>query len=835
MSRVAEVVGAAGEEEDALSVILSSELIGLLSEQLYKSPIKALEELVVNAYDADASECRIGLPTGGGGLFWNAVFVFDDGSGMDHAGLADLWHVGHSKKRGDRLSAVRQRKQIGKFGIGKLATYSLAYQVTYLTRVADEGDYVRATTLDYREFLSDPRGGSVPVTLPVRRFPINDLLTNPEFESNLRAVSINPDRLAELPSWTLVILEDLRDAVQEIQRGRLEWVLSTAMPLGEEFKCYINDKHVKSSKEDYDVVTEFSVAELPEKRISRLKETTGEDWKVQGGKLACGSFPSGIEGRVLVTLQSLYGQKSDDLVRSNGFFVRVRGRLVNVDDPLFGMRPLSYETLARFRADITADDLDEILTAPREGVEQGNLRKKFTDVLETLFYEARSRYEQYHQMLGKQEKHKNEGARNYVNPRYVERPVADALIVTAAEQVAGTDGRGADADGEWFYLDLPAGADLSAIASGLYSDEREVAYRYDRVNEGRSARMVKFDPEQSIFYLNADHDLVRSHDDNPGARKLLEDMVSAEALLEVYLREKGMTASAVGEVLEQRDQLLRSLTRDNVYSIASIAQQLRDSGTDERDLEVNLVVAARALGFVAKHLSGAKNPDGIARLADYPDGEKVITLEAKSSKDVPSLGAIDFAGLLEHVRNEHAHGCLLVAPSYPGSSAEDSAAARRAEELKISCWTVEQLSDVLAAAENRHVTARHILNIVLNYFRPDSVANAVKELLDDNRIDHRMLYRAVILALRKLDGKLLDQPRTRDAVTAIISLQDGFEEVKSAEVRRAIEDLAGASQGGMTISGERIIMHVSVDELSRRVAPLLGDPGESRGPGTFRL
>lgn len=329
-----------GDAEEDLRVILSAELIGLLSEQLYKSPIKAIEELVVNAYDADASECRIGIPGGGEGLFFNAVYVFDDGNGMNHDGLADLWHVGHSKKAEEgRISTQKKRKQIGKFGIGKLATYSLAFRVTYITRV-DGDEEVRATTLDYREFMSAPEGAGVPVSLPVRKMSISSLLSQEDLVANIAAVGIDSDRLEQGQQWTLVILEDLKDSVQEMKHGRLLWVLSTAMPLGDEFKCYVNGDQVLSSKENAEKVVSFGVTELSEARLSSLNKKYGENWHVKDGALVSSSFPAGVTGIAYVTRQSLYG-KSDDIARSNGFFVRVRGRLVDTDDPLFGMRPLS--------------------------------------------------------------------------------------------------------------------------------------------------------------------------------------------------------------------------------------------------------------------------------------------------------------------------------------------------------------------------------------------------------------------------------------------------------------------------------------------------------------
>jgi len=52
---------ASGDVVATLDVSLSNEIVHLLSEQLYTSPLKAIEELVVNSYDADAAECRIAL------------------------------------------------------------------------------------------------------------------------------------------------------------------------------------------------------------------------------------------------------------------------------------------------------------------------------------------------------------------------------------------------------------------------------------------------------------------------------------------------------------------------------------------------------------------------------------------------------------------------------------------------------------------------------------------------------------------------------------------------------------------------------------------------------
>lgn len=89
---LAESLSSIGNEAGNIDVTLSNELVQLLSEQLYQSPLKAIEELVVNSYDADAGECRVFVPSGEEPSR-RYVIVYDDGVGMDEAGLRDLWRV----------------------------------------------------------------------------------------------------------------------------------------------------------------------------------------------------------------------------------------------------------------------------------------------------------------------------------------------------------------------------------------------------------------------------------------------------------------------------------------------------------------------------------------------------------------------------------------------------------------------------------------------------------------------------------------------------------------------------------------------------------------------
>jgi hypothetical protein len=619
-------------------------------------------------------------------------------------------------------------------------------------------------------------------------------------------------------SWTLVLLEGLKPKASDIKLGTLHWVLRTAMPLKADFKLFLNNEEVRSAKEDYDIAASFKVSELPPERIKALNEQKADRWRIEGDAVYSNTFKQGIRGSVLVTVRTLPGKKSDDLARSNGFFVKVLGRLINQEEPFFGMTHLHYGTFNRFRADIEADDLDTIITAPREGVGLSDMRAKFEDFLVEIFQEARSRYLRYEEEQSSAEQRKKEQSRSFVSSTLIEHPIAGVLTQTPFQP-------GAEPDNSWFYLDTSSIIELRALAGRLYTSPRK-RFQYEYVGFGSTARLVRFDPENAKFLLNIDHPFVNAHHDDPRAKLLLEDMATSEVLLEVELRLFSVVPQIIGEVLERRDELLRALALDHPYSVSAVAKTLRDSAGDEYDLEIALVAAARALGFVAKHISGDSEPDGVARFVEYPEKATLITLEAKSSSKVPSLSAIDFAGLREHVTKKNAAGCLLIAPAYPGQSKDDNAAANRAKELGISCWTIDQLAKVVESAEARHITAKQVLEIVLSSFAPADVSKSVENLFTAPAWDNEVLGNAIVKSLQFLVGKLPDAPRNVDQIASVLAGDARFAGIKREDVRKAISTLAAASRGGLVLDGDTLVVLTSYEDLARRIAPLTGFAGQ---------
>ena len=136
-----------GNKIGNISVKINYRIIELFSAGLYSSPNKAFEELVSNAYDANASKVSIYLPEQ---IKQNSMMIVcDNGSSMDSAELHQLWKIGSSKKRESESS---DRPPIGQFGIGKLATFVLATRLTYICKKNSE---IRLVTMDYGDLKKD--------------------------------------------------------------------------------------------------------------------------------------------------------------------------------------------------------------------------------------------------------------------------------------------------------------------------------------------------------------------------------------------------------------------------------------------------------------------------------------------------------------------------------------------------------------------------------------------------------------------------------------------------------------------------------------------------------
>ena len=411
-----------GTPVSKIPVELSTRFLEHFSEQLYSSPQKAFEELISNGWDAGATVVDVRIDANLEES--NATLaVFDNGASMDLDGLSDLWHIAFSPKEGH--ATKHGRPVIGKFGIGKLATYVLAERLTYICR-ADDG-VIRRVTMNYGDV--DTQKGAKPDRL------INNLeldvfeLGSKSLAAALMAVS-NGDEILRLidqqapdarqhgstaavappfvqeefggtpatpeppapGTWTLVVLSDLKPAGRNLKTGILRRMLAAALPFRAEMAIHLNGERLRSTKMEAPLLEEWVIG--PDLGIDsiELDETDTESEAAAGSPadevanddershpklipVESGTSPHPhiklpvigcVTGMVRLFDEKISGGKSDERGASNGFHVNVLGRVVNQHDPSFGEENLNHAAWARFRMAVRADGLNEYLTTNRE-------------------------------------------------------------------------------------------------------------------------------------------------------------------------------------------------------------------------------------------------------------------------------------------------------------------------------------------------------------------------------------------------------------------------------------------------------------------------------------
>src|ERR1700694_2725597 len=206
-----------GKRTDSIDVRLSYRIIELFSEGLYQSPNKAIEELVANSFDAGAQRVLV--------LYSSnlqdkdaTITIIDDGEGMDASGLKEHWLIGVSNKR-DLPTLPRGRQQIGKFGIGKLATYVLSNRLTHVSK--HKGKFY-STSMDFTA-IDTKVNKEVEPKSPIK-IPLLEL-SEAEAKQALRLWTETPAFKASgvalfgpgaPASWTVAVMSSLKSKVHEI-------------------------------------------------------------------------------------------------------------------------------------------------------------------------------------------------------------------------------------------------------------------------------------------------------------------------------------------------------------------------------------------------------------------------------------------------------------------------------------------------------------------------------------------------------------------------------------------------------------------------------------------
>ena len=740
---------ASGQSEGTVHVQIGPRFLELFSENLYSSPNKAFEELVSNSWDAGASVVHVAIPTSIQDAA-SGVWVLDNGESMDLKGLEQLWAVASSAKR-DRDDPPRP--QIGKFGIGKLATYILANEVTYICKAAD--GVIRSVTMDFLDIEEEAEGadasqrlqtGGLP--LEVRRLSSDEswalIVTFPEGERLLGLINqgipsptgetevddgFGGESTEQIPetngTWTLALLTNLKDQGRRIQAHQIRRMLRAALPLGASIAIGINGDAVESTKLDVPVHEEWVLG--PGLDLDPLEWDEDLD-PIEVEEIEGSPYPhvkiDGIDGPITGTVrlyeQRISGGKSEDRARSVGFFVNVRGRVIALDDPYFGLENLSHGAWAHFRCLVRADGLDAILNVERDTLRDGPQLRLFRALLRALFNKARSSYAGMSSAVWP-------NAGELLEKRWDAFPLHD-LAQMVSERI-GT------------AIALPSFVDCSDV-----EDADDLRTEWQRIATERPADLiadvsdVDADPNQAMatyrlgtrqLVVNSNHPFVREHGATAEEKELVRDLALIDFLVETRMITLGIDGSALEESYQYRDQVMRVLARLRRRTGAQIAQLLEESTGHSRGLEVVVGEALDYLGFVVTPIGGRGEPEGVAKAAltprqdDQPETYS-FTYEAKSTGRSSGRVPSDDVNPGKLQRHQRKHGCdytLVVANDFA-----DGVVVEECKEYNVTPMRAADLATLLIRSGNRGMIPLPTLRTMFKLHDPDLVHDWVENL-----------------------------------------------------------------------------------------------------------
>ena len=841
-----------GRPTDDIEVRLSYRIVELFSEGLYTSPNKAVEELVANSFDAGAQRVHVLLSPN---LHAQdaTIVVIDDGEGMDQEGLKRHWLIGISNKR-DLPALPRGRKQIGKFGIGKLATYVLANRLTHISK---KGSKYYSTSMDYRAI--DRRTDrdiepKAPVRIALRE------LTAAQAEQAVKPwtgsaafQAANAMLFGEGSphSWTVCIMSALKEKVHEIKPGVLRWVLRTALPLRPDFSIWLNGEKLEPSKEGKGLLKRWilgkDLVELPRPKPSGITESADKSFP-ESSEHHFGLYVPGL-GRItgyVEAYKDLLTGKSDEISRSHGFFVYVYGRLLNVADGHFGISPneLRHGTFGRFRLVVHMDGLDNGLRSNREAISEGSLLETAQDVLRAIFNAVRPTIEKHDQ---DEEPGMKLARKLAASPASLSR----RPIVELARAVA-------EGKSKARYLIVPSHASAEAREEFLADLNQRAQAREQFVSgvtidfEGSSTDgIVRFDTASGSLRLNGWHPFVATFHDEFTNKRLgqpLEMLAMAEVLAEAHLHLIGVRESEIDEFLSARDQLLRHLANESGrQSALSVANELSDARNSPSRLEECVCNSFHSLGFDVTPLGKSGQPDGVAtaHLSADDSGRPQhyrVTLEAKSKENASarvSAKEVGISAVIRHRDNLECDHAIVVGPAFPTSEGDNSAlgqsirddrhkSAAAGRNRTITLITIDDLARLVRLRPVKQVGLRKLRELFKECSLPDQSYNWVESIHKSSVANPP--YRKIVETIAQLQKKFQKASVSYSALRVELShLNPPIEYQTDDELRELCRAMTQMAPGAIYTTPEKVELDQSAENVIAAIeAALQNYPPDER-------
>jgi hypothetical protein len=799
-----------GKDIDTVFVDIDYEIIDHFSSHLYQSPNKAIEELIVNSFDAFATQVRVFIP---GEQISARVLVWDNGESMSVEDLRQLWWIARSPKEGiaDRVAtsaispgSLAPRKLIGKFGIGKLASYAVGHRLTHLCRRG--GDFLRVT-VDYRGV---PRLDEIDHAGEPLRYPAPVVrLTEPEARQyvdsllNGHANELLPQAWTE-DSWTLAVIDELKTEVT-LKPGRLRWVLGLGMPLRSDFGVWVNDSAVQSALESraittWDLDEPKLVARVEAEWAAALKngEVTGALVMPVPGDSKTVRFPSlgDVTATVRLFDQSLAKGAASDMGRTFGFFVYVRGRLINPDDDKLLLHEPSFGTFYRSQFVLHIDSLDEILLADRERLDRSSPMIPELRVLQRAVYlAARDELTQRDDDILQQRSTEN------VLPIELRDIYREPLISLLLRRGFGP------------RID-PSEPVVSPKAMGV--DER----------------LATLDDQG--FVVNYSHPLLEAIQQampktqrNREAYRVVELFAVADELLEGYLYDAGVPEATVDSVMAWRDGLLRAMAAKMSGAGETIIHEVRETSyAGKRDFETALGKLFRLMGFTAEH-RGASSAEDVLVVGPIGPGHFSFIVDAKSSVNAVPNDDADIAQAARHRDQVRAEWGVVVAREFAGLDSLGASAAIYKDCQSVgglSLITVDVLEQLYRAVRTYYYPLDLVKEVLWSLSTPDDLVARISTL--QHPVDG-FDFRGVLEEIWRAQSE--EASHFEVPIDSVMFKRDEWKQLGSEAFRNRLLGMETLSRGLIRVRGDSHVKmlqapNLVAEQIQMSVGALEGPP-----------
>ena len=713
-SHTLNAIRSSGTLERTFPISIGPRFLELFSENLYSSPNKAFEELVANSWDAEATAIYISIPAD---LSRSdaSIWVLDNGISMDVDGLQTLWQITSGHKR---EIVESKRPQIGKFGIGKLATYLLASEITFICKSSD--GQIRTVPFNYRD-IEEQEGIWNPENVPLEVRSISyeeleDILSSVEgserilglISEGVPSVELgsfvdefhhpDPPKVEISDTWTLVLLTSLRETGRSVQLGRVRRMLRNALPLTSDVSITLNDEALESTKIEVEAANTWILG----RDLDIESVTIEDDDAVSGLESAAiqscddGQFPyvkiEGIEdtisGQITLYKHRISGGKSEGLGASNGYFVNVLGRVINLENPDFGLENLNHSAWAQFRATIRADGLDADLRVERDGLRDSTQLRIFKRFLKATFNRARN-------ALNDARMNEWPNAGRILDGSWKSIPMRPLAEIVSERLASGTGLPGSiecegdvdleDARREW---EETVETDPGDLIAGV----KEEAF-------GEQQPFLRYRLSTRELLVNESHPYFAGRRSTIEERRVMLDFALADFLTELYLIGNNVDSVALDEGRAFRDEFLRLLAQLERRTGPEIARMLTEAVTDPEGLEVIVGDSLDYLGFNVTPMGNRGEPEGVAKAPLSPnvnpcEGPYSFTYEAKSttqSSGRVSNQTVRAGTLARHRAAYDADHTIVVAPDFELGALQEECSAS-----KVTPMRAQDLAELLA-------------------------------------------------------------------------------------------------------------------------------------------